>query len=250
MMKGVILSIDPQAQIVDLTHDINPQDIGRAARVLQTAWPYFPEKTVHVVVVDPGVGSLRRIIAAEAWGHFFIGPDNGVLWPTLRNGTEATLVRVENPAYRLPNISRTFHGRDIFAPAAAHLSQGVAIRQLGPQVPLEKLLQFEPVAPRALADGSLAGRVVAVDRFGNLITNISAGDLDSAFPNIPKQDLAVRINDKEIDGISECYADVPANNALALVGSADELELSVNCGSAEIYFKGCKGNAVTVHRKS
>ena len=169
-MKGVLRRLAPQAQIIDISHDIPPQDIHQAAFVLRSILPYFPEDTIHVVVVDPGVGSERRPVAVIGEQASFVGPDNGVFTPVYESQPAAEIFELRNPAYHLPEVSATFHGRDIFAPVAAHLANGVAPEMLGPRVddPVRLLL---PQALR-LADGSLQGTLQAVDHFGNCISNI------------------------------------------------------------------------------
>ncbi len=148
IMKGVILSINPSVAIVDLTHCIDPQDTVSAAYMIESAYSYFPEKTVHVVVVDPGVGTGRAVIAAEASGRYFLAPDNGVLGLVLKSSSPAKIVRVENEEYFLTPVSRTFHGRDIFAPVAACISRGVPLERFGPSVSASGIFQPEIPQPR------------------------------------------------------------------------------------------------------
>ncbi len=234
-LKGVILSINPDATIVDITHDIRPQRVEQAAFVLATAWPYFPPASIHLAVVDPGVGTERRAIALATPSGAFLGPDNGVLSAALPDqvrqaasagprlvhlppDTAAHLVTDER-FHRAP-VSPTFHGLDVFAPAAAHLSLGTPVSDLGPAVP--EVLALPPFRARPQADGSLAGRVIHIDRFGNLITDVRAEQM-------PRPPL-VEICERRIEGLSRTYADRPG--LLAVIGSVGFLEIAVNGGSA------------------
>ncbi|MDD9975858.1 MAG: SAM-dependent chlorinase/fluorinase, partial [Candidatus Poribacteria bacterium] len=175
IMKGVILGINPNVQVVDLTHAIPPQDIYEAAFSIYAAHSYFPRGTIHVIVVDPGVGSDRRAIVCQTDNAFFVCPDNGVLSYLLQSTENearppVNAVEIQNKAYYLPEVSNTFHGRDIFAPIAAHLSLGIPLEDLGP--PVQTLVQLPIQAPE-LSGNTLTGQIVKIDRFGNAITNIS-----------------------------------------------------------------------------
>src|SRR5712691_6438607 len=173
IMKGVILSICPTARLVDLTHEVEPQDILGGCLTLEAAVPFFPAGTVHLVVVDPGVGSARRAIALRTGGGYLVGPDNGVLTPAFeRSGW--TAVALTAPEYRLPSVSRTFHGRDVFAPAAAYLAAGIPLERLGSTLTDPVRL---PLPGCRLEGDALVGEVLAADRFGNLITSIPAARL-------------------------------------------------------------------------
>jgi len=243
-MKGVILSIAPQTQIVDISHDIGPGNIPQAAYVLASAAPFFPDGTVHVVVVDPGVGSTRRALALRTAGATYVGPDNGVLsYPLagyrlpgvggpaaevpqtpgqLAPGVE--VVQLDRPQYRLPAVSNTFHGRDIFAPATAHLSAGVPFAALGTPV-------IDPVTiplpwPQKLLDWSIRGAVLHRDKFGNLITDIPVQWLET------RQSWLFHIGEELIDGLSVSYDDGRDGSLLALAGSQGLLEIAVSGGNA------------------
>ncbi|RLC85831.1 MAG: hypothetical protein DRI79_10855, partial [Chloroflexi bacterium] len=168
-MKGVILSIAPDAQLVDISHEIAPQNVRQAAYVLYTAYPFFPPHTVHLVVVDPGVGSARRPIALRTPAGYFVGPDNGVFSYVMAREPVEALVELRDPRYRLPQVSHTFHGRDVFAPAAAHLAAGVPITALGP--PVLDPVTFPPPCLEITPEG-ITGEVLHADRFGNVITSI------------------------------------------------------------------------------
>jgi S-adenosylmethionine hydrolase len=220
-MKGVIASRAPGATVVDVTHDVPPQDVAAAAFALAQAAPHFPPGSIHVVVVDPGVGGPRREVILEDRGQRFVGPDNGVfslVAPSVRQGWQIT-----TPAFRRDEVSPTFHGRDIFAPAAARLAAGAAPSEAGPLVTLEAAL-----APRPLLmshEGrQITGHVVHVDRFGNLVTDIPA--------DVLPRGSRVRIGSIEIPAIQTTYTSVAKGETLAYVGSSGTLEVGVRDGSA------------------
>ena len=222
VMHGVILGIAPDARVVDLTHAIPPQDVRAGAFQLRTAWRYFPAGTIHVAVVDPGVGTDRRIVAVSAGAHTFVGPDNGVLrWAVDAAGGSSKIVAVEAPAYRLAQTSATFHGRDIMAPAAAHLAAGVPLAALGPA--LAGLLGQEFPAPNVVEEG-LRGEVIYVDHFGNAITNLPhpAGTLTAHALEVAGRQLP----------LAPSYGFVPSGEALAVTGSSGFVEVAVRNGSA------------------
>lgn len=223
-MKGAALTVNPNARLVDITHQVPPHDIAAGAFLFAAAFPYFPEGTVHVVVVDPGVGTTRRAMAARGAGSFFVGPDNGVLTAAFERAREDLhLVRIDNPVYMRPEVSHTFHGRDIFAPVAAYLSMGMPIDKLGPRIDDPVRLPW-PAPERR--QGALIGHVIYVDQFGNLITDISLRDL-------PDGNFAVLAGERIIPSISRTYGDVPRGEVVALFGSSGQLEISVNAGNAE-----------------
>ncbi|MBI2861612.1 MAG: SAM-dependent chlorinase/fluorinase [Chloroflexi bacterium] len=220
-MKGVILSINPEAVIVDLCHDIPSQDVQEGAFVLGTSFRHFPPGTIHVAVVDPGVGTSRRAMAVEAAGMAFLAPDNGLLSWVLAQEATWRAVSLSNPKYWRPTVSRTFHGRDIFAPVAAYLSLGVSMDDLGEPVADPVLLPM-PTAART-EEGGLIGHVIHVDRFGNIITDIAAEDL-------PEGALTIEVAGQLIEGLAGSYAE--ATGLLALIGSSDHLEIAWSEGSA------------------
>ena len=234
IMKGVILSICPKASVVDVSHDVDPQDIRAAAYLLDAAYPYFPEDTVHTVVVDPGVGSGRAIIAVQAGGHYFLAPDNGVLTKVLEGSVLQTAVRVENPAYFIQPVSRTFHGRDIFAPVAAHMAAGKLLDAFGPRISAEDMVQLE-IPAAYLSKGELAGAIITVDRFGNLITNIPENLVQQLAPGKDESRLQVQVGSYQIKGLSPSYQSVSPGELLAIIGSRGYLEISVNQGDARAY---------------
>jgi S-adenosylmethionine hydrolase len=255
-MRGVVLGINPSAQLVDISHDIPPQDIARAAYVLGTAAPFFPTGTVHLVVVDPGVGTARRAIVARTPGADFVAPDNGVLSYVLQPylGRSAGANRKELKAlpglgafaitesrfWRSP-VSRTFHGRDIFAPVAAHLSLGMAPSRFGE--PIDALEVLPLSRPSRSPDGTLTGKIIHIDSFGNLITNIRSGDL----PVGPKS-ITVEVAGEIIRGLSQTYAE--GAGFLALVGSSDCLEISLKDGNAAARLHARVGDKVKIRRRN
>lgn len=252
VMKGVILSICPTAHIIDISHAIPPQQIAAGVRVLAQAVPYFPAHSVHVVVVDPGVGSARRPIALASSHGRFVGPDNGLFGAVWQQGQQAGMVRgvlLDNPAYWLPSVSATFHGRDLFAPVAAHLAAGVALERLGSPLAQPQMLALPE--PQQLSATELRGEVVAIDHFGNCISNISRTALDAlgscatlsatfgAGSSTPPS-LALR----------RTYADVPVGAPVALIGSSGYLELAVREGHASQHYGITTGAPVVVRAAS
>jgi len=224
VMKGVMLGIDPTATIVDISHDITPQDVREAAYVIYTAYPYFPPDTIHVVVVDPGVGSRRRAIALRAAQACFVAPDNGVLSYVLAREGMSEAVGLTNPRYHRPTVSRTFHGRDIFAPVAAHLARGVPLAELGG--PLTEVVTFPLPQPRVLPDGDVAGHVLHIDRFGNLVLDVREGD------GILGKGLVLEAAGCRIQGLGRTFSDVPAGELVAYIGSSGHLEIALREGNA------------------
>ena len=223
-MKGVILSIDPTATIVDISHDIAPQDVQEAAYVVYTAYPYFPPDTIHVVVVDPGVGSRRRAIALRAAQACFVAPDNGVLSYVLAREGMKEAVSLTHSRYHRPTVSHTFHGRDIFAPVAAHLARGVPLTELGE--PLAEIVAFPLPQPQVLPDGDVVGHVLHVDRFGNLILDVREEDC------ILSEGLVLEVAGRRIQGLGRTFTDVPAGELVAYIGSSGHLEIALREGNA------------------
>jgi len=232
-MKGAMLSIAPTARVVDLTHGIRPQDVRSGAYALWQAVPYWPAATVHVAVVDPGVGTNRRGLAIAAGGQLLVGPDNGLLaWAAqrlgagdlvgdvLRIGEHGQAVALEAPAFWRPAPSSSFHGRDVFGPVAAHLAAGLALHQLGPMV---STIIAMPWPRPEVVDGGWMVEVVHVDRFGNLVTALSR-DL------LAGRDVVVRVGDRWIAGLSPHYQQ--DGELIALIGSEGLLEVAAPNGSA------------------
>lgn len=225
-MKGVILGLTPHAVLVDVTHEIPPQDVRRAAFLLTELADAFPPGTIHVAVVDPGVGSERNILAARADGQIYIAPDNGLLSILLQDRRVDEIVTVQNKRYRRPAVTATFHGRDIMAPAAAYLANGVPIDELGPRFEgsTVRLLNSVPTVSETV----IAGSVTWIDRFGNIFTNVGAELLDGRDP----QRVRVSVGEHAISRLRRFYAEVPVGDALLLIGSSGRLEIAVNGGSA------------------
>lgn len=237
VMKGVILGLWPEARIVDLTHEIAPQNIREARFQLEGALPYFPAGTIHVNVVDPGVGSSRRILCARTRDRWLLAPDNGLLTGLLGQGAEVRAVT--NKAWFLAGaISRTFHGRDIFAPVAARLGRGEPFESVGAVVSDPQLLELE--VARRCADGALVGRIEHIDTFGNLITNVRTSDLGGAVPR------SIDFLGHALPGLSESYATVGQGQPLAIIDSFDHLEIAVRGGSAAAHFNAVVGDEVRV----
>ncbi len=227
-MKGMILQIDPKASIVDITHEIDPQDLYQAAFSLRQAYPYFPEKTIFVAVVDPTVGTHRRILAARYNNRTVLAPDNGLITMLHRDANlqEIRVVENHNLFARLPSI--TFHGRDIFAPVAAHLSKGMSLDRLGPVT--DHIETLELPRPSINQDYTIDGQVALADGFGNLITNISTVDLSACAHS--RKHYTVSVGPHNVGPIHGTYADVPPGQPLALIGSSQMLEIAVNQGNA------------------
>ena len=242
-MKAVILSINPQARIIDITHLINKFSIRMGAYVLASAAPYFPPNTVHVAVVDPGVGTKRRPIIVETKRSLYVGPDNGLLMLAAHNEEIIHVYPISNPEYMLSTVSMTFHGRDIFAPAAAHLAAGVVPSKFGTVIPDYIFPNF--AKPHTI-NGELVGEVLHIDDFGNIISNISTEDLEKA--GLHKvSSLNVSVGAKTLNlHFCSAYGEVPVDVPLVLISSGNFLEVAVNQGSASAVFKAKIGDVFCV----
>jgi len=228
-MKAVIVTICPEARIVDLSHSIEKFNVRMGAFILASATRYFPKGTTHVAVVDPGVGTRRRAVLAETKHAFYIGPDNGLLMLAARREEIRRVYSITNPKLMLPKVSSTFHGRDVFAPAAAHLANGTSPSCFGSEINDYAVPHF---AAPLLKAGRVVGEILHIDDFGNIITNVTGANVKEAGFRI-KQPLSVRLSNKSFHAsLCEAYGDVAPEAALALVGSHDFLEISVNQGSA------------------
>jgi hypothetical protein len=266
-MKGVILGIAPEARLVDLTHEVPPQDVRAGAFLLRGAVPYFPLGTIHLAVVDPGVGGARRALVVATRSALFVAPDNGLLSLVAPPSEVVGIWDVSESKHRLPEVSRTFHGRDVFAPIAARLVLRAPPVSLGK--PVRSMVRLPESRPRR--DGSRTiGEVLWVDRFGNLITNIGAADLPRARParaaaarkggatprksspgrsgGFRARSLSVSIGDVVVPLVS-AYSDLAPGHALALVNSADLVEIAVNHGSASEHLHLAPGARVVVSRR-
>jgi S-adenosyl-L-methionine hydrolase (adenosine-forming) len=243
-MKGVILGINPDARLVDISHTIDAQDIHTSAFILSTVYRYFPPNTIHLVVVDPGVGSERRAIALKTPGAHFVAPDNGVLSYILQDyqskkgvlskGLEA--VSLTNHKYWRRPISDTFHGRDIFAPVAAYLSLGISFSELGDNI---KTISTLPIYEPYVGVSSVSGNIVHIDRFGNLITNIEKDMITGT-----STDMIVHIRNRKIKGLSRNYSE--AQGLLALFDSTGRLEIALSKGDARQFLGANIGDKVSI----
>lgn len=248
-LRGVIAALSPDAIVDDIAHDIPPGDVRAASWTLRRYWDVYPSGTIHLIVVDPGVGTARRGVAARIHGRFLVAPDNGVLtWPLLREDSDAAVV-LDRPAMQRLPVAPTFHGRDVFAPAAGRLARGEALEKLGSAA--SGLRRFHvPAAHRR--EGAITGEVLHVDRFGNLITNVPAGWL----PEAPAEGLAVKVRGTArpgasaltvISGLSRTYGEASEpGRAVAVIGSDDLLEIAVRDGNAAARLGAGQGTGVEV----
>lgn len=239
VLKGVILGIAPQVRIIDISHFISPQNVLEGALTLGRTTRFFPAGTVHIVVVDPGVGTIRRPLAARIGDHYYISPDNGSLSVVLKqaekDGLPSAFYQLDRPEYWLPEVSNVFHGRDIFAPAGAHLASGVPIEDLGS--PIDDAIRLTIPEPVKTKTG-ISGVVLHVDAFGNLATNISAEMIGRS------TNMKVHISGATIQGIVRAYGDKQAGELVALGDSAGMLSIAVVNGSAALRLKAGLGTPV------
>jgi len=239
-LKGVVLSVCPDATLVDIGHDIPAHDVLAGALELAACYRYFPIGTIFLVVVDPGVGSSRRGIAADIGDYRFVAPDNGVLSAVFQESPPKKVVELTERKYSRPTISRTFEGRDRFAPAAGHLAKGITLVSLGKSIKDFHVIDL----PRPRVSGrELSGEIVRVDRFGNLITNIDRRTFEH-FANGAA--IAILVGGREIPRVVATYAEAPAGELCALFGSTDHLEVAVNAGDAAATLKLARGGAARV----
>jgi hypothetical protein len=224
-MKGVILGICPDANIVDITHQIPPFQIAAGAYTLAQAAPAFPSGTIHVAVVDPGVGSARRAIAARAAGHIYAGPDNGLLAMALDAARRPGAFEITNEKLFRHPVSKTFHGRDIFAPVAAHLAGGLALSRVGPRLTDWQNAAF--LKPQQSGPREWAGRVLSIDHFGNLVTNFSWEE----FGDLARRNFHIKIGSTSIRTFASTYREIPRGTPFVIRGSSNYLEISLNQGA-------------------
>lgn len=237
IIKGVIFGINPKVTIIDITHAISAQNIKEAAFILKASYSYFPKGTIHVAIVDPGVGSNRKTILVQTKKYYFVCPDNGLLTYVLNEEKVEKIIELTNKKYFLKEISNTFHGRDIFAPVSAHLSKGVKITEFGK--PIHSIIKFKesnPIIKRTKSGVVIAVKIIHVDHFGNLVTNVTKKSLDGISN---KEKITFKIGTGSVNGISKSYSDVSKNKPLAIWGSSGFLEISVREGSA--YHQFLKG---------
>jgi S-adenosylmethionine hydrolase len=242
-MKGVIASVAPEARTIDLTHQLPPGNIRAGAFALAASYRFFPKGTIHVAIVDPGVGGARKAIVVQTGNYRFIGPDNGLLSWALRAERVLAIHSLQNDACFLKPVSRTFHGRDIFAPVAAHLSRGVPLQKLGP--PLEDFSRLPWPEPQPLRHG-LQGEILYLDHFGNAITNLD----QSALRSIGSGRLHVRLPDKRTCPVTEFYQAVPPGRSAAVIGSSGFLEIAINGGSAARRLRLLVGQTIVLTPRS
>ena len=241
-MKGVVLSCMPEARIVDITHQVPPQDIAAGAFAMYSACPFFSEGSVHVGVVDPGVGSDRRGIVVETEQFLYVGPDNGLFSPVYEREVVQRIVAIENAALMRSQVSSTFHGRDVFAQVGAHLLKGVSCDEVGPEIEVPVTCNLWGVEERTDA---LVGRVVCVDHFGNAISMIARSQIDAKCPD---GDFEIIIGKTRFDRICQTYSQVEKGEALTLYGSLDTLEIAVCGGSASRTLGIKRGDEIWVCR--
>jgi S-adenosylmethionine hydrolase len=242
-MKAAILSVSPNVTILDISHKIEKFNIRMGAYILASASPYFPKGTIHVAVVDPGVGTKRRPLLIQTKHNFYVGPDNGVLVLAANSQGIEHIYEITNRKLMLPKISNTFHGRDIFAPAAAHLANGTPPTEFGQEIHEIVTPEFAKITRRK---DMLIGEVLHVDGFGNIITNF--GEKDVELMKI-KQIVNVKLRNARLKlKFCKAYADVESQKPLALVGSHNFLEISINQGNAAETFKIKSGDKVTLYR--
>jgi S-adenosylmethionine hydrolase len=235
-VKGVMLGINPSLRIIDITHNVQPGDVQSASFLLWSAYKYFPEGTVHLAVVDPGVGTERSGVIVETEKYFFVAPDNGLLTMPLREEKIKRIIKINNKSS--DRISNTFHGRDLFAPVSAQLAKGVPSGKFGDEIALDAL-RFLSIPEPEIKGDKISGRIIHIDNFGNLITNIPASQLRT-------KQIIVKIKGRRIRGLSKAYGYAPEGHLLALINSAGLLEISVNSGSAEKFLKCRRGERVII----
>jgi S-adenosylmethionine hydrolase len=245
VMKGVIWGICPEAKIADLTHEIPPQDVTAGALALWGAFRFFPKGTVFCAVVDPGVGTSRRAIAVQTEKHFFVGPDNGLLWWAISESEVVKVVELQNRHYFLPVISRTFHGRDIFAPVAAHIAKGVAIDEFGRELSVDELVKL-PALRAETDERHIRAQIVHIDRFGNAITNLRREDFAKWLSLHGQRGWTAKIGDLRFNALCQTYAEVKAGEPLLLFNSYDLLEVAVNRGNAAEQLGIRKGDVLEI----
>jgi len=243
-MKASILRISPDARIIDISHLIDRFDVRMGAFMLASAASYFPDGTIHVGVVDPSVGTERRALIVRTKRYFYVGPDNGLLMLAAEKDGISQVYTITNPAFMLRKVSSTFHGRDVFAPAAAHLANGKPPTKFGPEIKNYKRPPFSK--PTMRADKELMGEVLHIDDFGNLITNLTSSDLEKSGIRI-KKPLSIRLRDKLLRlDFCRAYGEAPPKSTLALIGSHDFLEIAVNQGNASRKLQVKAGEKVVV----
>jgi len=241
-MKGVILSANPDARIVDISHEIPAQDIQAGAFNLLAVYHNFPPGTIHTAVVDPGVGSERRAIIIECADQFFVGPDNGLFSFVVQHERNCRIHEVTNEKFFRHPVSNTFHGRDIFAPVAAALSNGTAAHEFGPRT--DAIVELDTLMPRQTAEGRIAGRIIHIDRFGNCITNLTRKHLG----NENADALQVNVNGRQINSFRQFFSQAPVKDELFMfLGSAGFIEIAARNASAASILKVTRGQSIVAN---
>jgi S-adenosyl-L-methionine hydrolase (adenosine-forming) len=240
-MKGVILEICPAARLVDISHLVPPQDVRTGAFMLASAYRDFPSGTIHLAVIDPGVGSSRRGLATKLNRGCLVGPDNGLFSLVLREESGWEAYSLEHPVYWRPTVSPTFHGRDIFAPVAAHLAMGLPVQALGPPCTPE----IPAWADATVTGEEIEGEIIHIDHFGNAVTNVSRETFERFAAGVA---VAVLAGDRTITAITATYADADVGRLIVLIGSSDRLEIAVNQGNAAMNIGLRRGDLVRVLR--
>ena len=238
-MKGVIYGINPRATIVDITHQIPPQDVNSGAFVLKNCYHYFPKGTIHVAVVDPGVGSERKILLTVTPEHFFIAPDNHILKYIFYSQETIKVFEVFNKKYFLKTVSHTFHGRDIFAPVAAYLSTGIPVDEFGREI---QDYDKGDIALPQINRHKISGSIIYIDQFGNLITNIEEHRIKS-------RKISINLGTQTVNSLSNSYAEVETGEPLALIGSSGFLEIAIRNGNAQKAWNVNIGDPVIIEIK-
>lgn len=233
VIKGVILNIAPNTNILDLTHNIQSQNIKQAAFILDTSYSFFPEGSIFVAVVDPDVGSNRKAIAVKTCNYYFVAPDNGILTYVLEKEKIIEIVELTNPKYQLSQISNTFHGRDIFAPISAYISKGITLNNFGSTVKYNNITKINKPYFNIQDSNHFSGEIIHIDNFGNLITSIQASQIGLENNNL--KDWIIEIGVYKINGISKSFADVEENQLLAFIGSSGYMEIAIRNGNAREY---------------
>ncbi len=234
LVKATIFSINPNVEIIDITHNIQPRNIRQAAFILKTSLGYFPDDTIFVCIVDPGVGSNRNALCARCGNYYFVAPDNGILTYAISSSKNPKIHIFTNEKYQLENPSKTFHGRDIFAPLAAYIAKGIDLSEFGESISFENIVKLPSLKCYYDKFGNLIGEVIHIDRFGNIITTISAKALGINMHNILKNDLKWKfeIGHHNIKNISLTYSDVEPGEFVAYIGSSGYLEIGIRDGNA------------------
>lgn len=238
LMKAVILRICPDARIVDLTHAVPAQDVVAAAIALESTIGYFPKDSIHIAVVDPGVGGVRHPIAIQTESGIYVGPDNGLFTVVLTHESRLAAVSLDRPQYHCQPVSHTFHGRDIFAPVAAHLAQGVPLEQIGS--PIDHLATI-PIPQPQLNENTMTVHVIRVDHFGNLITDLTAEQFRRWTSRVPGSTMMLTLGCVQIPGLSLTFSDVAEGQPIAYFGSGGRLEVAVRNGDASQQLQASQG---------